>query len=530
MVDQAVKEPSRTSYYFGPGLADLRQVVSLALGNIKEFLYELAEKIESPHFMSKVHNGLILFIWWILSYVFWVGAAAMTLLAGVTFCIFMLIPQIVFFMVFDLVGIVGTGIFWAIDKVMLKLRRVSLVCNSCHTRFEIPIYICPSCGAKHQLLSPNVYGALHHTCTCGTRLASSLVVLKNPRRSLAAICPNCWKSGREVPVQGAGSHTVCIPVVGGESAGKSAFITAYVKNLIDRDASAHGLKTSFYDDSKKSMYSAMTADYQNGTVKKTATVTRTDTSSAISFSFYLDGEKLKPRRLMQIYDIAGETFVSNSENEQQRQYEHCDGIVLVIDPMSLPKAQAIFGEQMDAGDQSAVSSASLEDVMNALNNDLRENTKIDKSGKLSTPLAVVLSKVDEAEGLDERFGSRAVMKVRAADTERFSDDFDLMDLLCRQFLVDMDMPEIVDLIEQNFKTSRFFAVSAIGHTAGNGSAFKPMNVTAVMSWILQNCDSSLANNLTMQTFSKARLPLERPVAGLYEELLTGGGRSSQASN
>ena len=528
-MSQAAKEPAKHSYYFGPGLTDLKQVVTSALKNIEESLFSLADTIDSPNFMSNVDSVIINVLWWIFSYTFWIGAATMTILAGVTFCFFMLIPHIAVFLVVDIIGIAYTGIIFVIELVMMKLRRVSLVCDTCHTRFAYPVYICPSCGAKHQELSPNVFGALHHRCTCGAKLPSSLLVLKNPRRSLDAICPNCWKSGREVTVQGAGSHTVCIPVVGGESAGKSAFITAYVKDLIDHQASAHGLTTHFYDDSKKSMYSAMTMDYQNGTVKKTATVTRTDISSTISFSFYLEGEKLKPRRLMQIYDIAGETFVGNSENEQQRQYEHCDGIVLVIDPMSLPKAQALFGNQMDAGDQSAVSSASLEDVMNALNNDLRENTKIDKSGKLSMPLAVVLNKVDEAEGLDDRFGNKGVMKIRAANTERFTDDFDLMDLLCRQFLVDMDMPEIVDLIEQNFKSSRFFAVSAIGHTAGNGNAFKPLNVNAVMSWILQNCDPNLAKDLSMQTFSKASLPQEKPVAGLYEALLAGQGGSKQSS-
>lgn len=516
MANVLSEEPSTLSYFYGPGVADIKQVVAKVLGGINTSMDDLASKLRGK---PRSSNVIMLILQILVRYINWLATAVTLMLASVSFCLFMLIPHVVAFPVIEAAGLAFTNIVKGIDFLLLKLRRVSLVCDTCHSRYTLPVYICSSCGAKHPHLVPGRYGALHHTCTCGAKLPSSLLVVKNPRRDLDAICPNCWISGREESIQGAGSRTLCIPVVGGESAGKSALITAYAKSIIDVKAPAGGLTCEFYNDEKKIMYGSMSSDYAQGVVEKTATVTKTDMSSAISFSFYLSGLSLNPRRLVQLYDIAGETFVNNRENEQQRQYEHCDGIVLVIDPMSLPQAEAQFGHELSEGDRGTISTARLEDVMSALSNNLRETTKLNRKGQLDTPLAVVLSKVDESAALERRLGQESANKLKGIDAEKFADPYDAMDFLCRQFLVDMDMPEIVDIIEQDFKTSRFFAVSAIGHVAGDGTGFRPQNVDTVMDWIINQSDADLAKALHAQQFSKNKLPVERPATGLYEQLL-----------
>ena len=65
-------------------------------------------------------------------------------------------------------------------------------------------------------------------------------------------------------------------------------------------------------------------------------------SSSISFSFFVKNKALKPERLMHIYDIAGEVFTDNNENEVQRQYEYCQGIIFMIDPFAIPTVRARY--------------------------------------------------------------------------------------------------------------------------------------------------------------------------------------------
>ena len=549
-------EPATLSYFYGPGISDITSVVTNVLTGVRDFMDTLSDKTrDSMAKISSTSSGMssvvLCYAYGIsavaLRYVYWLGVGTMQLLASVACCLFMLLPQIIVFGVVEVAGVAFTTIIKCIDIVYLKLRRVSQVCDRCHERFTLPVYLCPRCGKAHRNLMPNRYGALHHRCECGERLGSSVLAFSSlrrslqrrrkpwqkpsvvwalltltfghPRRSLQAICPNCLKSGRIERVQGSGSRSILIPVVGGESAGKTALITAYTHRLIESRLPKHGLESEFYSDEKKNMFGIMQQNYRQGTVQKTATVTVDEASSVFSLSFYIRGGKLKPQRLIQIYDIAGETFVTNQEHEQQRQYDHCDGIVLVIDPMSLPNAEALWGSQLASGDRSTISSARLEDVMSALNNNLRETTRLDRSGKLDTPLAVVLGKIDEAKGLIDRVGPGAVARLRRLNPELWANDDDAMDFLCRQFLVDMDMPEIVDLVAQNFKTSRFFAVSAIGHTAGDGSSFEPWNVDKVMDWIVSRSDPDLAREMHVQAFSNAVLPLREPAVGLFDQLM-----------
>ena len=516
MAQDFEEQPAEVSYLYGPGWSDIRKVLTKVWKSIDDSQMKLIQKTST---YPSGEGVLLTILFTTGKYFFWLANAVTLVLASVAFCLFMIVPHVVFFLIGEFAGLVFTYGIRLIEMVWIRTHKLSLVCDTCHSRYTLPVYVCPKCHKKHTRLVPSKYGALHHVCKCKTSLPSSILVRKGPRNSLHAICPICWQSGRETPIEGSDSRTICVPVVGGESAGKSAFITAYAANVINTIAPAVGLTTRFYNDEKKFMFSTMLSNFQQGIVNKTATTTRIDEASAFSFSFYIEGKQVKPQRLLELYDIAGETFVSNSEHEQQRQYEHCDGIVLVVDPMALPEVEAKFWHSLDASDKGTISSAHLEDVMAALNNDLRETTKHSRARGLSTPLAVVINKVDETTELSSRIGDQAVARLKALDTKKYGDSWDDMDFLCRQFLVDMDMTDVIDLIDQNFSNSRFFSVSAIGHSAGNGNAFDPKNVNAVMDWIVAQTDPTLGKALKATAFSRAKLPINKPVFGLYDQLL-----------
>ncbi|TPF96347.1 hypothetical protein EP30_07930 [Bifidobacterium sp. UTCIF-39] len=510
------QEPSRTSYFYGPGFGDIVRVITTTKANIGKSIEDITAKAAS----KPIVPSLIIMVPQVaLRYIYWLFSAGSMVIASAFICLAMLLPHVIGFVLIDIIGIVLSQIARLFDLLYFQIRKVSNVCDTCHNRFALPVYVCDQCGAKHLALLPGKYGILHHTCTCGQKLACSVLDRKHPRRDLQALCPFCYKAGREESVLSSNSRAICIPVVGGASAGKSAFITAYAQSVIDDRAPKNGLHVRFYDDDRERMYQSMTAAYRSGVVEKTSTVTEQGRSSTISFSFFLEGDGLVPSRLMQILDIAGETFTNNDENEEQNQYEHCEGIVLVIDPLSIRDFAAKCKDSLDPGDSGSISNAPLEDVRSALHIKLQNVSDTDRNGRIRTPLAVVINKIDSTPLLEERIGSKAVNAVMAADPETFTDPANTTDFLCRQFLMDYDMGDVVAHIEQDFATSRFFAVSSIGHTAGNGKGFEPYNVTDVVDWILDIQDPALGKALGARTYAKADLPVKEPLYGLFDQIL-----------
>lgn len=514
------KEPAKLSYFYGPGFADMVRLAHTVLDNIREDMAITATTTRRwIRNQCDAEGWLRTILAWLIvaaEFLYWMSTAVAQLFAGATFCLFMLLPQMVIFCVIEAVMLLFGAIVAGLDSIVTHVRHISYVCESCHARFTLPVYACADCGAKHCALKPNRYGTLRHACTCGKKLPST--ILRPSRAKLDAMCPNCWASGIETPLTNAVNRTIVIPVVGGESSGKTALITAFTTDLIGTRSAAHGLTATPDGADKQTMYATMSSDYASGTVAKTATQQNAADASAFSMSLFLAGPKLNPERRIQLVDIAGETFVNNAENEQQLQYRDADALVLVIDPMSLPVARSRFGASLDAGDSGTISSARAEDVLTALNNNLRAAAQLDRHGRLDMPIAIVLSKMDESQHLLDRFGDPAVIAMKGLDAQRYGDWFDDMDFLCRQYLYDMDMGDIVDSIAQTFPNNRFFAVSAIGHTAGDGKGFTPKYVDDVIDWILRHRDPTLADALGARRFSNAKLPIVEPAVGLYDTM------------
>lgn len=54
-------------------------------------------------------------------------------------------------------------------------------------------------------------------------------------------------------------------------------------------------------------------------------------ASSKAFSFMVSHSKLNPDRLIQIYDVAGESFIDNTENEEQLPYTYYQRIIFMLD-------------------------------------------------------------------------------------------------------------------------------------------------------------------------------------------------------
>ena len=205
------------------------------------------------------------------------------------------------------------------------------------------------------------------------------------------------------------------------------------------------------------------------------------------FSFFVKGAPFSPERLVHVYDIAGEVFTDNSENEIQKQYEYCQGIVLMVDPFAIPKVRNKCEGQLEPEDVAGIGKADINEIVDSFLNKLREVTGMSDKNMSSVPLAVVIGKIDSAGIMDE-IGDLAIKSQMDSKPELFKNYYDTMDHLCRKFLKENGMESFINNVDLKFKDNRYFACTAIGHTRDKGQ-YNPQGVLAPMQWLFGKADS-----------------------------------------
>ena len=98
--------------------------------------------------------------------------------------------------------------------------------------------------------------------------------------------------------------------------------------------------------------------------------------------------------------------------------------------------------------------------------------------------------------------SRAVELSKKYPKE-FSSPIEAEDYLCRNYLARNSGRNLLMTLQNNFDTIRFFAVSAIGHTAGEGK-FSPVGVLDPIEWIISKADSSGLYNIWQSNKFKSK--------------------------
>lgn len=489
-------QPAKKSYFFDKGYKDLGNTVKGAWQRNVESIDKYKDNIA----LSKGVDRRELFIFkWLLNSL----AIIAVLICGSAITLALSTVNIAILLVFMTVIYIGFTVVWATDRVYLLQKKIFTACHDCKRKSLIPTYICPNCGEKHTNLTPGVYGILKRTCNCGEILPTTFF---NGRRELTAICHHCWLEGKITYLNDRETVPICIPVVGGRSVGKTAFITAFSKDFVESVAPEKSWEIEFYNQDKSDIFKEITHDYQTGSTRMTERPLDVNRPSSISFSFFIKGDEFKPERLIHVYDIAGEVFTSNSENEVQKQYEYCQGIVFIIDPFSIPSVRYKNEHYLTPEDIAGIGKADINGIINSFLNKLREVTGLTDRKMLSVPLAVVINKADSA-GLFDELGEAAVNSFMAANPEKYNNAMDVQDYLCRKFLKDNGMESFLNTINIKFKNNRFFVCSAIGHTRDKG-AYQPKGVMEPMEWLFRNADSKMSISWKNTNFTKCPFALK----------------------
>jgi len=495
----AVAQPAQKSYFFDKGYKDLVNTIKGAWQRNIDSINKYKDNITNSKYSG---DGR-----WVHIFKLIVNVLAMisVIIFGSIITAVVSAINVIVLVAFMLIIYIGFSLIWLADRLYLERKRIFTACHECKEKSLIPTYICPKCGAKHTNLTPGVYGILHRTCIgedpdsyCGEVLPTTFF---NGRRNLEAICPHC-----STPLADRESVPICIPVVGGRSVGKTAFITAFSKDFIDQVAPAHSWDIEFYNDKKEEIYKEIESDYLSGSTRMTDRPQDINKASSVSFSFFVKGQEFKPERLVHVYDIAGEVFTDNTENEIQKQYEYCQGIVLIIDPFAIPSVRNRLEDQLTPEDIAGIGKADINGIVDSFLNKLREVTGLSDKKMSSVPLAVIISKIDSA-GLENEVGDPAIKKKMAENPEIFNDYYNIQDYVCREFLKNNGMESFLNNIDLKFSNNRFFACTAIGHTRDKGQ-YNPEGVIPPMQWLFDNADRTMAKAWTDISFPKKTIKIK----------------------
>jgi GTPase SAR1 family protein len=361
---------------------------------------------------------------------------------------------------------------YTIDKVIRKAQY----CPHCYETFNLPEFVCPSCGKVHKQLIPGKCGVLFVRCACNKTFLPCASFTGRSR--LAPQCPACTGE-----LAAANAKHFSLVLIGGDNVGKTAFIAAF-SNLY---ASAVRHRHTLTIEGKPEHYFFELNDmFSSG-------VTPLDTESR-TYSIIHQYGKIQTDNLV-FYKTFAEYIMSEKYSRSPKYFRFCDGIILMIDPLC---AQSVKKEL--AQDENSVDAASHspDDTNELVVQFIYQYNTVcgSASGAMSTvPVAVLINKAD-IESVKREIGRDAIQTLYNENPSAYSNnEAAARDQICRDYLAKIGLTNVLNNIEATFTNVSFFPVSAIGHKAEKGKAFAPVGIMEPVAWIAKKRHSRLTGLL-----------------------------------
>ena len=465
-------EPARRSYFFGPGYAQLGATIK----NAFELNAASGEKISTTGKSFKgdstgVWGGVKSiggFIYTVVGYicVYVIGmflCAVLGLIHGSITTVVMILTYVIF------------TIVWIIDRIYLLKNKIRSDCPTCHSRFLIPTFMCPDCGAMHKKLVPGPYGIWKHKCSCGKKIPSTFL---NGRSKLDAYCPDCGS-----PLVASDARPIVFQLVGGSKAGKTVYLSAFFHEYLQKLSTNRNLELTIADQYRP-YFDELEEWYSGVDCPATAQL------NSQMYPVIIDSS-LGVKRQFSIYDIAGEMFdgfTADSEVQQQ-QFHYCNGLLFLIDPFSSGDLRM---NKINAGeDVSDFSDMAVEDVATNFINYLIRTGHAKANSRCNIPIAILIAKADIKE-VKRAIGPAKINSIFRNNAEQYGTYENARDSICRQFLMDIGLAATVDNLETQFSNLHYFPVSAMGHTP-DGTPYEPWGIMDAIEWMLPLADKELSD-------------------------------------
>ena len=482
----AVYEKSAArSYILGPVFGDIFSIIKKAI---------LINFQHRPDFSDTDKDN----------FVFSMGAKLMVICKAINIYVFGTLFTIVFSLALAAIAAVCAAVVFPVagivllaEKIYFTWKKISYRCPACKCEYFIPRYVCPVCDISHTSLKPGAYGIIKRRCLCGTHLPLTakgkgatyeydVATGKKTAHPLMltdirSFCPTCGMQNN------AGlSHPISIALIGGASAGKTTFKVAFQHEFLTEETKEFGIDFDFPNTLSDTEYRDA-EDYFSG--RRIIPATKGEVMYDIStFSFFLKHKNFEIDRMVQIFDLPGERFISGEAKDGWEHYSFAEGAVFLIDPFSLSNVKLQNDNEIKNANMGICTTdinILVESLINTLSN---VKAKRGKSGKFQIPIALAINKVDSFL-LNQQCGDDAVRNLMASAPDAFPDQYAAMDYACRCFLSENGGDNFIANLDNNFETVHFFYCSSIGYIPkASLTRFMPKNVLEIMQWMMLRAD------------------------------------------
>lgn len=362
------------------------------------------------------------------------------------------------------------------SKFADRFARKEQHCPHCFETFRLPGFKCPKCGKVHKQLIPGRCGVLFARCECNKIFLPCTTL--TGRSHLEAVCPSC-----EGDLVAANAEQFSIQLIGGASAGKTAFLAAFQHLYLEKANKRAGLTV---DGEPENYFSELERMFQTGN----SDATSGGNSQTYSF-IHKYGRKANDNLV--IYDIPGEVIVDGSYSRNPRNFGFCDGLIFIIDPLSI---QTVRDDCVKEGESEALNNSSQDDIDTVIVQFIHQFTKIKglSARKMSDiPVAVIISKVDIKVVKREIGGPKIRSLYNKNPAVYGNSESTARDEICKEYLSRLGLDNALNNIDATFSNVRYFPISAIGRVVGEDKPYDPIGVMEPAAWIAKEGNANMAN-------------------------------------
>jgi hypothetical protein len=377
-------EPAIKQYFFAAAWREMPAVVDAAFDSLIESARKLGRR--NAALRGKKDAALILPVMGGNYVALGVGAAGGLLVLGCLAVIHAALLSLCYS-----ACVAAAAVLRTIEWLSMLVRRIAVVCphEDCHRPIALPVYRCRSCGATHTALVPSSYGIVQRRCRCGTLLPTLFLFGRN---RVPSFCPH-KSCGKPLNTVIGTLRNIHIPIVGGPSAGKTAFLAASMLEIKRRP----DVEVSFPDHAGQQHFRDVTARLGRG-----IPVTKTAPGSPTAFLVRMRDRKNR-ESLLYLYDAAGELYAGNDALQRQNYFGQSDAVALLIDPFSMKQVKVDRATELASVEHLLqVSPEPPQAVYELTVVTLRE--QLGGQSRIPLRLALVLTKVD-AIGIDRELAA-----------------------------------------------------------------------------------------------------------------------------
>lgn len=401
------------------------------------------------------------------------GIIEMAIRVTLGFCFFFCL-NIAIWSLLLVLGIV-TRLFIPIFRIIDRTLRVEQHCPHCYTAFRLPYFRCPHCGEVHKNLIPGHCGILAAKCSCGHFIPSSVL---SHRSKLVGVCPNpkC-----KMDLATVNAKQFFIQIIGGNSSGKTAFSAAFQHQYLSL---SQGNDVYSVSGEPRETFETLEYMYRNG-------VTESSSASEIGTYNYVHQLRGTAAHSLIFYDIPDEVLLSDEYEKSPLNFGYTDGIIIIIDPLSVASIRNECVRQGEISTTSVFSTDNCEAIIVDFINKFSEIAGRSARKMSDIPVAVLIAKSD-IKRIKSSIGMPRIKAQYKKSPENYNNDLSIArDEICRAFLNDNGLANVVNNLESVFSEVRYFPMSAVGHSPEAGIAFEPFGVIDPVAWIAKKRQSAV---------------------------------------